>query len=179
MGRAVAQLRNEVRKLTTPSGQRPFVMETVDEILFGPLPEHLLAMLLRTLTLELHVARLQGRLHGETSEERFESFVRLSEQPEYAMEFFREYPVLARQIVNCLDHWLSASLEFLERWCADWPAIRSSFSPGADPGPLVGKFSRTAPHRLCPPEKNASANRVFEDPLADDVAREAGRPSAR
>src|SRR5207302_77510 len=68
----------------------------------------------------------------------FESFVRLSEQPEYAMEFFREYPVLARQIVNCLDHWLSASLEFVERWCADWPAIRSSFSPGADPGPLVG-----------------------------------------
>src|SRR5262249_26949696 len=97
----------------------------------------LLAILLRTLTLELHVARLRGLLQGETAEERFGSFIDWLRQPEIARELFNEYPVLARQIVLCLDTWLAVSLEFLQRWCADWPTIRAAFSPDEDPGPLV------------------------------------------
>jgi type 2 lantibiotic biosynthesis protein LanM len=136
--RAVARLRNGVRQLAAGSRELPFDADTVHEILFSPLPGRLLAMMLRTLTLELHVARLQGFLHGETAEQRFQSFVQRLRQPEIAQVFFREYLVLARQVVICLDNWLAASLEFLERWCADWPAIRAAFSPGEDPGPLVG-----------------------------------------
>jgi type 2 lantibiotic biosynthesis protein LanM len=93
-------------------------------------------MLLRTLVLELNVARLQGALTGETGQERFESFIQRLQQPQVRFEFFDEYPVLGRQVVTALENWLSASLEFLRRWSADWPAIRATFAPDADPGPL-------------------------------------------
>ena len=75
LGRAVARLRNGVQQLAAGSRELPFDADTVDEILFAPLPGRLLAMMLRTLTLELHVARLQEFLHGETAEQRFQSFV--------------------------------------------------------------------------------------------------------
>src|SRR5207302_1862700 len=121
-----------------PRSYPPFDPATVDGILFAPLPGRLLEMLLRTIVLELHVARLGGLLHGETAEERFQSFVERLRRPDIALELFREYPVLARQIVIRLDNWLAASLEFLQRWCADWSAICAAFCPGQDPGPLVG-----------------------------------------
>jgi type 2 lantibiotic biosynthesis protein LanM len=138
LGQAVARLRLGVRRLAAGPGEPPFDPDTVEGILFAPLPRRLLALMLRTLTLELHVARLQGDLHGETPEQRFQSFVQRLRRPEIARELFREYPVLARQVVVCLDNWLAASLEFLQRWCADWPVLRAAFSPGEDPGPLVG-----------------------------------------
>jgi type 2 lantibiotic biosynthesis protein LanM len=137
LGRAVARLRTGLASLAASANDLPFDPRTVEEILWAPLPGRLLEMLLRTLTLELHVARLRGLLHGETAEERFGSFVRRLRHPEVAREFLREYPVLARQVVLCLDDWLATSLEFLRRWCADWPAIRAAFSPDEDPGPLV------------------------------------------
>jgi type 2 lantibiotic biosynthesis protein LanM len=144
MGRAVAQLREGVGRLAGSAmmadyGTRhiPFDPETVIEILFAPLPSRLLDMLLRTMTLELNVARLQGLLPGETPEERFQSFVKRLQEPEIAIQLLREYPVLARQVVTWLDNWLAVSLEFLERWCADWPGICAALSLDQDPGPLV------------------------------------------
>src|SRR5262249_24538293 len=111
---------------------------TVDAILFAPLPGRLLDMLLRTMVLELHVARLRGLLHGETAEERFASFIERLRQRDVARDLLNEYPVLARQIVICLEIWLAASLDFLDRWCTDWPLICPAFSPGEMPGPLAG-----------------------------------------
>jgi hypothetical protein len=137
LGRAVARLRQGVQQLSAGSRELPFDPDTVDRLLFAPLPGRLQALMLRTLTLELHVARLQRFLHGETPEERFESFVQRLRQPEIARELFREYPVLAQQVVLCLDNWLAASLEFLQRWCADWPVIRAAFNPNEEPGPLA------------------------------------------
>jgi type 2 lantibiotic biosynthesis protein LanM len=137
LGRAVARLREGVRHVAAGSHELPFDPDTVDEILFGPLPGRLLSMMLRTLTLELHVARLRGRLHGGTAELRFQSFVQRLRRREVARELFREYPVLARQVVLCMDNWFAAGIEFLQRWCRDWPTIRAAFSPDTDPGPLV------------------------------------------
>src|SRR5262249_30821295 len=57
--------------------------------------------------------------------------------PETALDLFAQYPVLARQVVTHLDHWLATSLELLRRWCADWPSLRAAFAPHHDPGPLV------------------------------------------
>jgi type 2 lantibiotic biosynthesis protein LanM len=136
--RAVARLRRGVSALASSSPAPPFDPATVEEMLFAPLPPRLFDMLLRTLVLELHVARLRARLQGQTPEERFGSFIDRLRRPETALELFNEYPVLARQVVICLDNWLAASLEFLERWCSDWPAIRAAFWPGDDPGQLVG-----------------------------------------
>ena len=87
--------------------------------------------------LELNVARLRDELRGETGEERFASFVERLRTPETALGLLQEYPVLARQFVTVLDHWVRFRLEFLAQLCADWDAVRRAFNPHADPGRLA------------------------------------------
>jgi type 2 lantibiotic biosynthesis protein LanM len=115
----------------------PFDPGTVETLLLEKLPGSLLAMLSRTLVLELNVARLQGLLQGNTAEERFRSFIQRICKRETSLALLQEYPVLARQLVTRLDHWVNFSLEFLRHLCADWAAIRITFSPEDDPGVLV------------------------------------------
>jgi type 2 lantibiotic biosynthesis protein LanM len=115
----------------------PFDPDTVGTTLSVNLPTRLLTMLGRTLILEMHVARLDGLLPGDTAEERFRSFVERLRQREHVLALFEEYPVLARQLAAQLQTWLAVSLEFLGHLCADWPALREAFSPGRDPGVLV------------------------------------------
>ncbi len=110
---------------------------TIERTLFANLPGQLISMLSRALVLELNVARLQGLLCGTTPEERFQSFFEHLRQPDAALALFQEYPVLARQLTICLDHWADVSLEFLKHLCADWEMIRAIFSPACDPGRLV------------------------------------------
>ena len=136
IGRAVARVREGVEALAASQSDPPFDPRTVVAILYRPLTDRLLDVMLRTMALELNVARLQGLLHGETPAQRFRSFVDRLRQPEVALALWREYPVLARQVVTRLDAWVESSLEFLRRWCADWGSIRDAFCPGEDPGPL-------------------------------------------
>ena len=117
---------------------RIFDPGVVEEILMANLAAQLLPMILRTLTLELNVARLQGVLHGGTSAERFQSFVELLSKREFALAILQEYPTLARQLVVCVDDWVNCSLEFLQHLCTDWEAIRATFSPGKEIGSLIG-----------------------------------------
>jgi len=63
--------------------------------------------------------------------------VRRLTQRENALAFLREYPVLARQLVNCIDLWSAFSLELLEHLCAEWSLIRHAFTPDNNPGVLV------------------------------------------
>jgi type 2 lantibiotic biosynthesis protein LanM len=109
----------------------------VEAILFAGLPGQLLSMLSRTMVLELHVARIQGLLKGDTPQDRFRSFVAHIRERDHALIFFQEYPVLARQLLNRIDQWVTCSLEFLQRLCADWAVIRTTFSPAHTPGRLV------------------------------------------
>lgn len=60
-------------------------------------------MVNRTLVLELHVARLQDLLPGDTPAERFQSFLQHLRRPEAARALFHEYPVLARQLIIALE----------------------------------------------------------------------------
>ncbi|HEU5375876.1 MAG TPA: type 2 lanthipeptide synthetase LanM family protein [Ktedonobacteraceae bacterium] len=91
----------------------------------------------KTLILELNVARLQGHLQGETPEQRFTYFLQQLAQPGYMLTLLEEYPVLARQMVEMVERWVTRSLELLQRLCADWEQIRALFSPETDPGILV------------------------------------------
>src|SRR5262249_40900981 len=84
-----------------------------------------------------NVARLQGLLHGDTPGERFLSFLQRLHQRDTVLALWQEYPVLARQLVLCIHQWVTFSLEFLQRLCADWEAIRATFSPKNDPGLLI------------------------------------------
>jgi type 2 lantibiotic biosynthesis protein LanM len=108
----------------------------LEAVFLTDLPRQLLAMLGRTLVLELNVARLEGVLDGAAPEDRFQSFVERLRRPEMGLRILREYPVLARQLVMRIDQWVRFVLEFLGRLCADWDVIRHTFSADKDPGVL-------------------------------------------
>jgi type 2 lantibiotic biosynthesis protein LanM len=131
------QLQEGIQSLIQTQSDLPFDPETIIEVLFAALPDQLLWMLNRTLVLELNVARLQGQLTGNTSEERFQSFLQCLRQRDRALALLQEYPVLARQLTICIQHWVAFSLEFLQHLCTDWGNILTTFSPEKEPGQLL------------------------------------------
>jgi type 2 lantibiotic biosynthesis protein LanM len=131
------RLRVGIEELVGAREDLPFDRTTIEQVLSVHLPERMLALLGRTLVLELNVARLEGLLHGDSAEERFRSFVERLRRPEVALDLFLEYPVLARQLVIQLQNWLTASLEFLRHLCSDWERLRETFCCGKHPGVLV------------------------------------------
>jgi type 2 lantibiotic biosynthesis protein LanM len=131
------RVRAGIQTLISTCAALPFDPGTVEAAVFANLPGQLLMMMDRTLVLELHVTRLQGLLQGAAAAERFHSFLQRLRLPEIALGLLQEYPVLARQVTLCLDHWAASSLEFLQRLCADWESIRAAFCPELDPGVLM------------------------------------------
>ncbi|MBD2166735.1 type 2 lantipeptide synthetase LanM [Calothrix membranacea FACHB-236] len=126
-----------IQNLSQQYSELPFEQETVTDILLTNLIIQLRQILNRTLVLELNVARLQGLLTGDTPQERFRSFGERLRQRDVALAILQEYPVLARQITICINHWLTFSLEFLQHLCADWQKIQAKFSPEDEPGLLI------------------------------------------
>lgn len=137
ISRGCKQVRQGIQTLAQTYPELPFDPETVEDMLAVSLPERMFPLLARTLVLELNVARLQGRLSGDTPEARFQSFLELIRQPDVALALLQEYPVLARQLVICIDQWVNFALEFLQHLCADWEAIRNTFSLEEYPGLLT------------------------------------------
>jgi type 2 lantibiotic biosynthesis protein LanM len=134
--RARQRLAEAAREIAA-SGDAPFDPAQAVPLLWPAVEGTLLAMLARTLVLELHVARVKSRLSGETPEERFQSFARSLQDPAFSLGLLREYPVLARQAVTTLDHWAEAGREFLAHLQADAPALRATFSPEGALGKLA------------------------------------------
>ncbi|WP_414544126.1 type 2 lanthipeptide synthetase LanM family protein [Nostoc sp. CCY0012] len=126
-----------VSKLLQNFSDLPFDPNTIANILFTNTPRQLLWIMNRTMILELHVARLQGILKGNTPEDRFRSFLQYLWNRQTALDLLQEYPVLARHITICIDQWVKFSLEFLQHLCADWADICTKFHPQSDPGHLV------------------------------------------
>lgn len=110
---------------------------TASELFVAGLLTQIVAAASRVFTLELHVARLQGLLAGNTSAERFVSFVDRMRRPEALAELLKEYPLLARTLVGLADQWVESSAEILEHLAADDPALRETFHGGAALGGLV------------------------------------------
>jgi type 2 lantibiotic biosynthesis protein LanM len=115
----------------------PFDAATAGPLLAANLPPALLLQMSRTMVAELQIARHEGRLSGDTAEARFQSFLENLREPAQALGVLRQYPVLARALVETVDRWVGVSLELLERLAADWPDLLAHFSPDADPGPLA------------------------------------------
>lgn len=137
INQALKRLRAGVRELERLEKALPFAPETVPDMFVANLATRLLAMLNRTLILELNVARLEGNLQGDSSEERFQSFLLRLRDNEIALGLLHEYPVLARQIMIRANQWVACNLEFLRALCADWEAIRKMFVSDGDPGVLI------------------------------------------
>jgi type 2 lantibiotic biosynthesis protein LanM len=109
------------------------ILNTFGVSLFGRLG----TLFSRTLTLELHVARLRGKLQGETTEERFQYFVHHVAHKDVLLSVLEEYPVLARLAMTIVDHWVTFGSEFLSHLCADWQEICATFSPQSNPGIVI------------------------------------------
>jgi type 2 lantibiotic biosynthesis protein LanM len=129
----IQALRNNTKPF---SSKFPFDSNTILSIVLADLPQQLLWMLTPTLVLELNVARLQGLLSGETSQERYWSFLQHLQNREAAIQLLQEYPVLARQLLLCIHQYIDVKLEFIQRLCTDWEAICNAFSPQNEPGVL-------------------------------------------
>ena len=131
------RLQARIAELAARAPSAPFEPSTVGAVMFASLPAQIHSMLSRTLALELNVARLEEKLEGQTPPERFQSFVKRLRTPEVLEALYKEYPLLARQLVTKVSLWVDTSLEFLQRLCADWEDIRRVLSPGKEPGTLV------------------------------------------
>ncbi len=128
-----AGLRELVERFPSP----PFDPATAGGLLAVNLPLSLVILLNRTMVLELHLAGQAGQLTGATPEERFQSFVDSLRDPAVALALLRQYPVLARQVVETLARWVDYSLEILGHLAADADRLRAVFSPGRDLGVLI------------------------------------------
>jgi type 2 lantibiotic biosynthesis protein LanM len=157
-------------------GERPGLLapETLATALLPALVRRLRWASERALVLELHTSRLEGRLHGETPEDRFRSFVETLRQPGTALAVLRRYPVLARDACRYAEQWVETSLEMAKRFAADRDEIARlpGFGPGPDPwiGVETGLSDRHAGGRSVAILACASGARVVykPKPLAAD-----------
>ncbi|MFE0457718.1 type 2 lanthipeptide synthetase LanM family protein [Kitasatospora sp. NPDC058965] len=91
----------------------------------------------RTLVLELNVARVTGRLDGDTPARRFADFTRRSAERPALRALLTEYPVLARLLAQTCEQGAAAWTELLGRLAADRTELVAGLLPGGDPGRLV------------------------------------------
>src|SRR5947207_5304503 len=133
----LARLQDGIQELAQQYASLPFDAQTIVSLLFAHVPALILPKLSKTIVLELHVARVQGRLQAETPEERFQCFLQQLGQHENMLSLLEEYAVLARQLVETLDRWVKCELELLERLCADWEQIQTVFPPACESGVLI------------------------------------------
>lgn len=119
------------------------------ELLADSLPLHALRLTVRRMcVLELNVARVAGRLAGDSTEDRFREFCGLLRDPEYALALWREYPVLARHQVELLNGWRKARLEFATHLLTDFPALADTVWGGDRPGDIEAvEFGAGDTHR--------------------------------
>jgi type 2 lantibiotic biosynthesis protein LanM len=92
------------------------------------------AMLIRTLTLELHLARLEGHL-PDGPEQRFGAFLSQLDDPCRRERLIADYPVLGRQLWLAAEQWVANGVRMAERIVADHDLIARHFAGGRPIGP--------------------------------------------
>jgi type 2 lantibiotic biosynthesis protein LanM len=135
--RALAALETTVQALRGQGMSVPADTKVIRKAFLANIAPTILFQISKPFILELQIARMQGRLHGETPEARFESFVRQLNNDRLIVTFLAKYPVLARQVVVTIDQWSEYLGEFLTHLGSDWDALGATFAADADPGPLV------------------------------------------
>ncbi|WP_280718840.1 type 2 lanthipeptide synthetase LanM family protein [Kitasatospora sp. MAP5-34] len=91
----------------------------------------------RTLVLELNVARVEGRLSGDTPSARFRDFLAVTSRRHGLSALLTEYPVLARLLGRSCLSAAEALTELLGRFAADRADLVRALLAAQDPGPLV------------------------------------------
>ena len=91
----------------------------------------------RVLVLELHVARVEERLEGESAEARFRHYGRLLRQRAEWEKLFSEYQVMARAIATHVTRFSEAVTELLARLADDFHDLSGLLLPDRLPLRLV------------------------------------------
>lgn len=133
----IERLRRGAEALRREHANAPFDSSSVDHLFLPNLLPQLARIVMRTMVLELNVARVQGLLKGQTAGERFQDYFNRLSNPAKALAILREYPVLARQLALCVNYWVANSLEFLSRLSVDWEKLTVLTGTECDPGALT------------------------------------------
>lgn len=107
--------------------------ETLVALLTAGVTARLRRAVQKILILETNIARVENRLTGETSKERFESFIGRISTNEGRLSIYLEYPVLIRHVWRILEQWCAASCEFIDRFKSDYKLLDSQFGIGSTP----------------------------------------------
>ncbi|WP_234305721.1 type 2 lanthipeptide synthetase LanM family protein [Nocardiopsis alba] len=118
------QVARDLRKIVSGIPE----LSSLPSIMLSRFPiQEIKKLMLQTYVLELNVARLEGRLDGHDSRERFKKFNQIQSDVEYKKSFWGEYPVLLRKIELLLHDWRGVVSEFTERLVFDAPFLREKF----------------------------------------------------
>ena len=140
VGRLRSNLQERIPSLDGRGQTRAFELERALELLLPDLLKRLADIVTRSMVVEMHAARLTGRLTGSSSHERFQAFVQLMGSVEYATAIFEEYPAMAERVVRCCRRWEAFSAELLERLEADHEPLSKAFA--ADPEAGLGRLDK-------------------------------------
>ncbi len=121
--------------------------EKISEHFMSSLMTNAYAITHRTLVLELNVARLRGELTGETPEQRFQSYLKKLEDPNYAQQLFREYVVMTRLLMESSKMIADVCVQFIQRLIKDWSRIESYFFKNHSPGKIISITMSGDSHR--------------------------------
>jgi type 2 lantibiotic biosynthesis protein LanM len=143
----LSKLKRRAAGILGKHSQPPLAPEPLEQIFLDALARQLSAIVSKVLVLEMHIARVQGSLDGETQEDRYRSFVERLGQPEIALATMLEYPVMARQLVLRIDQWVDVIVEFLDRLCSDWDLILRNVRPDEDKPDLLTHVQMDASDR--------------------------------
>lgn len=135
--RAFAALEATAQALRRRGMPLPVGTKVIRKAFLANIAPIILFQISKPFVLELHIARREGRLHGETPEARFRHFVRQLTDDRRIVPFLAKYPVLARQLIVTIDQWAEYLGEFLTHLSADWEALIAAFAADGDPGPLA------------------------------------------
>jgi type 2 lantibiotic biosynthesis protein LanM len=149
VGPLLESARSRLRAALSPlEGRPPIDIDRTAHELISIIARRALYSIERALVLEMHIAKLEDRLTGDTPEARFENFARGLAEKDRSASVLAQYPVLARRVVEGIDDGVVAATEFATRLVEDWPEIRATFFTGADPGRLVEIDAHAGdPHR--------------------------------
>jgi len=100
--------------------------------------EALTALAQRTMILEINIARLQGNLRGEDSQQRFDDFrCRLLADERFLTELYREYSTLTQVLCNKAQESFTNLLDILRQTEQEAAALADVFHAGEPIGRIV------------------------------------------
>ena len=114
-------------KLDFQDKDLPVAFEALENHLIFNIGHQLFEMLDRVMVLEMNVSRINQELTGSSPQERFNSFRNLLRSKTKQFALMEEYPVLFRQVYECLNTWREVSQRFILHLTTDWATIQTTF----------------------------------------------------